>query len=115
MNPVSRGEIWWAALDRILASEPGYARPVLIISSEGFNRSRIRTVLVAAITTNLGLAAAPGNVFVASEETGLPRDSVVNISQILTVDKKLIVERTGSLGTRAMSAVENGLRSVLEL
>jgi mRNA interferase MazF len=112
---VSRGEVWWAALDRPIASEPGYDRPVLVISSAGFNHSRIRTVLAAGLTTNLGLADAPGNVFVASEETGLPRDSVVNISQILTVDKEFVPSRTGSLGTRAMSAVENGLRSVLEL
>lgn len=112
---VSRGEVWWAALDRPVASGPGYDRPVLIISSDGFNHSRIRTVLAAGLTTNLGLADAPGNVLVASEETGLPGDSVVNISQVVTVDKELVLERTGRLGTRAMSAVENGLRRVLEL
>lgn len=114
-HSVSRGEVWWAALDLPVASEPGYDRPILVISSDGFNHSRIRTVLAAGITTNLGLADAPGNVLVASEETGLPRDSVVNVSQVLTLDKGFILERTGRLGTRAMFAVENGLRSVLEL
>lgn len=115
MSPINWGEVWWAALDRPAASEPGYNRPLLIVSSDEFNHSRIRTVLAAALTTNLTLAAAPGNVFVSPEETGLPRDSVVNVSQILTVDKEFIVERAGSLGTRTMSAVENGLRSVLEI
>lgn len=114
-HTVSRGEVWWAALDRPAASEPGFNRPILVISSDGFNHSWIRTILAAALTTNLGLAEAPGNVLVASEETGLPRDSVVNISQILTVDKEFVLERAGCLGTRAMSAVENGLRSVLDL
>lgn len=98
-----------------MASEPVYDRPILVISSDGFNHSRIRTILAAGLTTNLGLADAPGNVFVASEESGLPRDSVVNISQVLTVDKEFVLARTGRLGTRSMSAVENGLRSVLGL
>lgn len=112
---VNRGEVWWAALNRPSASEPGQDRPILVVSSDAFNHSRIRTILAAALTTNLALAEAPGNVLVSSEETGLPRDSVVNISQILTVDKEFLLAPAGSFGTRAMSAVENGLRSVLEL
>lgn len=71
--------------------------------------------MTAVLTTNLGLADAPGNVFVGSEETGLPRDSVVNVSRIITVDKNFLITRSGSLGTRAMSAVENGMRSALAL
>lgn len=112
---VSRGEVWWAALDRPAASEPGYDRPILIISSDEFNHSRIRTVIAAGLTTNLRLAEAPGNVFVASEESGLPRDSVVNVSQVLTIDKEFVLERAGRLGSRSMAAVDNGLRIALNL
>lgn len=87
----------------------------MVVSSDEFNHSRIRTVLTAALTTNLTLTAAPGNVLVSPEETGLPRESVVNVSQVVTVDKESLLTRAGNLGTRAMTAVENGLRTVLEL
>lgn len=97
------------------ASEPGYRRPVLIVSSDDFNRSRIKTVLAAVLTTNLRLAEAPGNVLVAAEETGLPRDSVVNVSQVVTLDKSFLAEKAGLLGGRAMLTVEDGLRTVLAL
>ncbi len=110
-----RGEVWWAGLPEPVASEPGYRRPVLIIQSDDFNRSRIRTVIAAVLTTNLRLAAAPGNVLVTSDETGLPRDSVVNVSQIITIDKAFLAERVGCLDDRAMLAVEDGLRTVLAL
>lgn len=102
-------------MDRPAGSEPGYDRPLLIVSSDEFNHSRISTVLAAALTTNLTFSGAPGNVFVSSEETGLPWDSVVNVSQIVTVDKNFLITRSGSLGARLMSAVESGLRSVLDL
>jgi mRNA interferase MazF len=110
-----RGEVWWAALPDPAASEPGYRRPVLVVSSDEFNRSRIRTVVAAILTTNLRLAAAPGNVLVAAGETGLPRDSVVNVSQVVTVDKSFLTDRAGLVGGRAMLAVEDGLRTVLAL
>lgn len=110
-----RGEVWWAGLSEPVASEPGYRRPVLIVSSDDFNRSRIRTVLAAVLTTNLRLAEAPGNVLVAADETGLPRDSVVNVSQIITLDKSFLAERTGLVGGRSMLAVEDGMRTVLAL
>lgn len=111
----SRGEVWWAELAEPVASEPGYRRPVLVVSSDDFNRSRIRTVIAAILTTNPRLAEAPGNVLVATEETGLPRDSVVNGSQIVTLDKSFLAERVGRVGARAMLAVENGLRTALAL
>ena len=79
-----RGEVWWAELPEPVASEPGYRRPVLIIQSDDFNRSRIHTVIAAALTTNLRLAAAPGNVPATTGDTELPRDSVINVSQIIT-------------------------------
>jgi mRNA interferase MazF len=112
---IRRGEVWWAGLPEPAASEPGYRRPVLIVSSDEFNRSRIRTVVAAVLTTNLRLAAAPGNVLVAAGETGLPRDSVVNVSQVVTVDKSFLTERAGLVGGRAMLAVEDGLRTTLAL
>lgn len=112
---IQRGEVWWAALPEPVASEPGYRRPVLVVSSDEFNGSRIRTVVAAVLTTNLRLAAAPGNVLVVAEETGLPRDSVVNVSQVVTLDKSFLAERTGLIGGRAMLAVEDGLRTVLAL
>jgi mRNA interferase MazF len=87
----------------------------LVVSSDEFNRSRIRTVVAAVLTTNLRLVAALGNVLVAAGETGLPRDSVVNVSQVVTVDKSFLTERAGLVGGRAMMAVENGLRTVLAL
>jgi mRNA interferase MazF len=112
---IRRGEVWWARLPEPAASEPGYRRPVLVVSSDEFNRSRIRTVLAAALTTNLRLAEAPGNVLVAAGDAGLPRDSVVNVSQIVTVDKSFLGERAGRIGARSLLAVENGLRLVLAL
>lgn len=115
ISEACRGEVWWAELPEPAASEPGYRRPVLVVQSDDFNRSRIRTVVAAVLTTNLGLARAPGNVLVAAEEAGLPEDSVVNVSQVVTLDKAFLAERAGSLGTRAMLAVEDGLRMVLKL
>ncbi len=112
---IRRGEVWWAGLLEPVASEPWYRRPVLVVQSDDFNRSRIGTVIAVVLTTNLGLARAPGNVLVAAEETGLPRDSVVNVSQVVTVDKTFLAERAGSLGSRAMLAVEDGLRTALTL
>ena len=110
-----RGEVWWASMRDPVGSEPGRRRPILVISSDEFNRSRIRTVLVAAVTGNLRLSEAPGNVPVEALESGLPRDSVVNISQVATLDKDFLRDRVGSLGTRTMLAVDDGLRTALGL
>ncbi len=110
-----RGEIWWAELPEPVASEPGYRRPVLIIQSDDFNRSRIQTVVAVVLTTNLRLAAAPGNVLVTADDTSLPKDSVVNVSQIITVDKTFLTERVRQLEDRVMLLVEDGVRTVLAL
>ncbi|NJM68763.1 MAG: type II toxin-antitoxin system PemK/MazF family toxin [Scytonema sp. RU_4_4] len=112
---MQRGEIWWANLPTPVASEPGYRRPVLIIQSDDFNQSRIRTVIVAVLTTNLRLAEAPGNVLIKTDETGLPQDSVVNVSQLITVDKSFLTEQVSQISGRAMLLVEDGLRLVLAL
>ena len=110
-----RGEIWWAALPPPTGSGPGFPRPVLVIQADEFNESRIKTALAVILTTNLRLAAAPGNVHCGSKETGLPRDSVVNVSQVVTVDKKLFTERVGVIPAHLLVQVEDGLRRVLGL
>lgn len=110
-----RGEVWWAELPEPVASEPGYRRPVLIVQSDDFNRSRIHTVIAAVLTTNLRLAVAPGNVPLTTDDTELPRDSVVNVSQIITVDKIFLTERVSRVSDRVMLMVEDGIRTVLAL
>ena len=112
---MNRGEIWWATLPSPRASEPGYRRPVLIVQSDAFNSSRIRTVIAAVITTNTRLAGAPGNVLLTLRESGLPKESVVNVSQVVTLDKSCLRERVGSLPRGRLRAVEAGLRLVLSL
>jgi mRNA interferase MazF len=94
---------------------PGYRRPVVIIQADAFNRSRINTVVVAVITSNVWLAQAPGNVLLAAERSGLPRESAINVSQIITIDKSYLTEQVGSLTSRQMHQLENGLRLVLSL
>jgi mRNA interferase MazF len=108
-----RGEIWWASLAKPKGSEPGYRRPVLILQSDEFNRSLIQTVVVAAITSNVALAQAPGNVLIRPRESGLARDSVINVSQIVTIDKAALDERVGNVTTRTLEEVEEGVRLVL--
>ncbi len=110
-----RGEIWWASLPRPTGSAPGYRRPVLVIQANEFNDSRIQTVVVAAITSSVRLAAAPGNVLCGRRDTGLSRTSLVNVSQVLTVDKRLLTQRVGVLPSRLLRQVEDGLRLVLAL
>jgi mRNA interferase MazF len=110
-----RGEIWWANLPDPVGSEPGYRRPVLIIQDDVFTQSRISTVIVVIITSNTQLAEAPGNVLLSQGATGLSRDSVANVSQILTVDKTFLVERIGSLPAHLQEEVDEGLRTILYL
>lgn len=110
---VKRGEIWWAELPVPERSEPGYRRPVLVIQSDDFNQSRIQTVLVLTITSNLKLADAPGNVSLARRGTGLRRQSVINVSQIVTLDKQYLTERVGQASDAILDRVEEGLRLVL--
>ena len=112
---IQRGEIWWASLPEPIGSEPGYRRPVLVVQSDEFNRSRIAIVIALSITSNVRLAQAPGNVFLPRKSTGLSKDSVVNVSQLVTVDKGLFTERIGVLPVRLLKQVEDGLRMVLVL
>ena len=110
-----RGEVWWATLRPPMGSEPGYPRPVLIVQADDFNKSRIGTVVVLAITSNLRLQAAPGNVTLSKRNTKLPRNSVANVSQVITLDRSLLTERISALSTAKMKEVEDGLRLVLDL
>jgi mRNA interferase MazF len=112
---IQRGEIWWASLPAPAASEPGHRRPVLVVQSDDFNRSRIATVIALAITSNVRLAQAPGNVFLPCRLTGLPKDSVANVSQIITVDKSFLTERIGMLPANIIEQIEKGLHLVLHL
>jgi mRNA interferase MazF len=110
-----RGEIWWANLPEPVGSEPGYNRPVLVIQDDTFTQSNINTVIVVIITSNLSLAAAPGNVLLPRAASGLPKDSVANVSQILTLDKKFLVERIGSIPDDLQSEIDDGIRTILYL
>jgi len=112
---MKRGEVWWADLPEPTASEPGFRRPVLILQSDDFNRSHINTVVVAAITSNTKLAAAPGNVRLPKRSTKLGRESVVNVSQIVTLDKSFLSERVDRLQAPKFREVEEGVRLVLAL
>jgi len=113
--PIKRGEIWWADLPEPRRSEPGYRRPVLVVQGDPFNLSEIQTAIVAVITSNLDLAEAPGNVLLRARLSGLPRDSVVNVSQILTLDRGFLLEHAGTLTSRLQRIVDEGLRTVLQL
>jgi mRNA interferase MazF len=115
VSGIQRGEIWWADPPEPRRSEPGYRRPVLVVQADSFNLSRIQTVIVAVITTNLDLAEAPGNVLLRARLSGLPRDSVVNVSQLLTLDQSYLTEHAGTLPSRVLRSVDEGLRMVLQL
>jgi mRNA interferase MazF len=112
---IGRGEIWWASLPAPVASEPGFRRPLLVIQSNDFNQSRISTVIAAVITSNLRLVDAPGNVLLSKKESGLPKKSVVNVSQLITVDKSFLTEKICNIGTLKLKEVEAGIRLVISL
>jgi mRNA interferase MazF len=112
---VKRGEVWWASLPSPAGSGPGFRRPVLIVQSDPFNESRVSTAIVAVITSNLALAEAPGNIRAGKAETGLSKPAVVNVSQVLTIDKALLTERVRPLPPATLRRVDDGLRLVLGL
>lgn len=112
---VERGDLWWADLGEPEGAEPGFRRPVLIVQAEPFNRSRLQTVIAVVLTSNLRLVDAPGNVLMPARATGLPKDSVANVSQLITVDRGFLTEKAGRLRGQLLKDVENGLRLVLAL
>ncbi len=110
---IRQGDIWWADLGEPSGAGPGFRRPVVVIQGEAFNRSRIGTVVCAALTSNQRWADAPGNVHLSAEETGLARDSVVNVSQIVTLDRTDLAERVGALSEARLRLVLAGVDIVL--
>jgi mRNA interferase MazF len=112
---IQRGSIWWTDLGEARGSKPANRRPVLVIQSDPFNVSRLNTIIAAVITSNTGLAAMPGNVFLPAASSGLPRDSVVNVTALVTLDKVDLDAGTGQLPASLMSEVDRGLRRVLGL
>lgn len=112
---MKRGEVWWADLPAPSGSGPGFRRPVLIVSADAFNRSRIATVIAAVVSSNEALAEAPGNVRVSGKSAGLERPSVVNVSQLLTLDRRDLDTKSGRLDARQLAAVDRGLRLALGL
>ena len=106
---IAQGEIWWADLPGPTGSGPGLRRPVLIVQGDGLNFSRIATVVCVTLTSNLRWAEAPGNVLLRSKSTGLPKDSVANVSQIVTVDRSLLTERAGKVSRALLEEVLAGV------
>ena len=112
---MKRGEVWWSELPDPVGSGPGFRRPVLVVQSNPFNASRIATVVVAVITSNLALAEAPGNVRIGRAQSGLPQPSVVNVSQLITLDRTVLSRKVKALPAEAMREVDSGIKLVLGL
>lgn len=112
---MNRGDVWWVDFGQPFGSEPGYRRPVIVIQADSFNRSRIDTVIVVPMTSNLDLAAAPGNLICGSKHTGLRKPSVANVSQLAVIDKRRLQEKIGAIPAQLMSRLEDGVRLVLAL
>lgn len=110
---VARGEVWWADLPSPVGSGPGFRRPVLVVQGESLNRSRLATVVCVPLTSNLRWANAPGNVLLRARSTRLPKDSVANVSQILTLDRTLLTERVGHISRRQVESVLLGIDLIL--
>jgi mRNA interferase MazF len=112
---MKRGEIWWASLPNPVGSGPGLRRPVVVIQSNPFNDSRIGTVIIATVTSNLALAAAPGNIRISKSDSGVCQPSIINVSQLLTVDRSVLTERVKALPLAVLQRLDDGLRLVLGL
>ena len=115
MVEVVQGETWWANLPEPTGSGPGFRRPIVVVQGNHLNRSRIATVVCVPLTGNLTWADAPGNVLLKARSSGLPRDSVANVSQIVTLDRSMLAERAGKLDRATIGAIGQGMRLVLEL
>lgn len=113
MVDVAQGEVWWAELPEPAGSGPGFRRPVVVVQGNPLNRSRIATVVCVPLTSNLTWSDAPGNTLLATKATGLPRDSVANVSQIVSLDRSLLAERVGRLGAKQLTQVLQGIDVVL--
>jgi mRNA interferase MazF len=110
---VSQSEIWWADLPEPIGSAPGFRRPVVVIQADALNRSRISTVVCVPLTANLRWASAPGNVLLTARITGLPKDSVANVSQVVAIDRTLLTEKMGRLPPAKLKLILSGIDIVL--
>lgn len=110
---ISQGEVWWADLPDPVGSGPGFRRPVLVVQGNELNRSRIRTVVAVPLTSNLKWANAPCNALLPAGMTGLPQDSVANVSQLVSLDRSLLTERVGILSQTMLELVLSGIDIVL--
>lgn len=113
MVAVSQGDIWWAELPEPAGSGPGFRRPVLVVQGDPLNRSRIATVVCLPLTSNRTWADAPGNTLLTMADTGLPKDSVANASQIIAIDRSFLTERVSRLKPRRLAQVLHGVDTVL--
>lgn len=111
---INQGDVFWVDLGDPIGSEPGYRHPHVVVQNNVFNRSRISTVVVCALTSNLRRAEAPGNVLLENGEADLPKQSVVNVSQIFTVDKRVLGEKIGTLSRQRVRQILDGIRLVIE-
>ncbi|MCX7414729.1 MAG: type II toxin-antitoxin system PemK/MazF family toxin [Planctomycetia bacterium] len=110
---IAQCEVWWADLADPIGSAPGYRRPVVVIQSDPLNRSQLATVVCIVLTSNLRWSIAPGNVLLNAKHTGLDRDSVANVSQLVTIDKRQLTERVGSIPKRQMEAIFSGIDLIM--
>ena len=110
---ITQGEIWWADLGEPVGSAPGYRRPVVVVQGDSFNRSRISTVVCVPLTSTMRWGDAPGNVVLDAAATGLPKDSIANVSQVTTLDRSTLVDRVGSLPPHKLDLVLYGIDVVL--
>lgn len=110
---ISQGEIWWADLPRPKGSGPGFRRPVVVVQSDAVNRSRIATAICVPLTSNMKWSEAPGNVELEVHVTNLPKDSVANVSQIVTLDKACLTERVGRLPRAKLELILSGIDVML--
>ena len=110
---VAQGEVWWADLGSPAGSEPGFRRPVVVVQGDAFNASALRTVVCVVLTSNLTWGDAPGNVLLAARATGLPKPSVANVSQLVTLDRDTLIERVGRLSASSLELILAGIDVVL--
>lgn len=113
MVSISQGEIWWAELKDPMGSGPGYRRPVVVVQGNALNRSRLATVVCVPLTSNLIWASAPGNLLLSKKESGLPKDSVANPSQIVSLDRNLLTEQVGKLSVKTLRLILTGIDIIL--
>lgn len=110
---ISQGEVWWADLGEPTGSSPGYRRPVIVVQCDALNQSRVSTIICVPLTSNLKWADAPGNVLLPARVTGLPKESVANVSLVVAVDKQQLTECVGKLSRRQLELVLAGIDTVL--